>query len=1111
MFNKDTVRLIGKSFKRFFSLLMIVLIGSSFMMGLLSTREIMEKSVDRYNDSYSLQDIQLYSSYGFDGGDLSAIRKQEWVDHVFASRMRDVLSMNADGDVAVTRIEETDRAVNKFELVEGRMPQNSSEVLILNNTLQLGNYKIGDELELYLEDDDVLEIVRCDKVTIVGIVRSPAYMCKTLGTSTLKNLELDIILYTVPAAFNSEYYSTVYLTVKGAGGLDGYGKEYKDLISSAMSDAEVFSKKQSQVLKTKLVDRYTAAIESNEAELESKKMEGQLKLDDAQQKLEDANIQILASQAQLDSLTMVLRQGQDRLAALRSQFSGRYSNVEEEVKKIEDSYGRSFDAVYSEVMSDYGTYTALKSMSDQSGADEINAQIASIESDTASRRGRLDNELYPRRAELQGILSSAESSEAEKAAAATELTFIEQQISEEEDAVALNERLAASLREISEAGKNGSAKSRMDAIDAKYGGSVEKTYRDMTALSRDRVAWETIKSEIDIAQQAVDRVSGEISSLRGQINRGKAQYEAGMREYQKNLLEFNEQIEKAESEIKKAYQDLNELPDATWTVLDRNKHYTSYMYSASSKQMGAIGISLPLMFFLVAGLVCLTTMTRLVDEQRGQIGIFRAMGFSKAAVIGKYVIYALLASGIGCFIGVWAGMAVFPTVIYRTWRLLYDLPGMAIRFPLINAALVFGAFSVLMTAVTARVTSRTLKEMPSQLMRPKSPRVARKVFLEYIPFLWKRLSFTGKITARNIIRYKARFFMTVIGVAGCAGLLVLGWGIKDSIKDVVNIQYGEIMRYQYVVGLENDHDLDGIIGSLESDLGNEEVVPFMRYSTKMYLENGDDVLEAQVVDARQFTDIYALRSKDLSRYLRLGNSGAIVSEKFASNNRIREGDYVTIESRNGIKAEIRVEAICEMYFQHYIYISRDLYEALFDEPVHFNTVAVRSSSGAESIEQELQGHEGWESVVDFTPVIGQFNKMIRALDLIIVVIIATSAALAFVVLVNLTQVNLSERIREIATLKVLGFRQSEVEAYLFKEIFMLTFIGALLGIPTGKLMHSFIMNVINMDMVKFGMIIKPHSYIYAFVITLVFSFIVLLFTRKSIRDIEMVESLKSVE
>ena len=339
MFNKDTVRLIGKSFKRFFSLLMIVLIGSSFMMGLLSTREIMEKSVDRYNDSYSLQDIQLYSSYGFDGGDLSAIRKQEWVDHVFASRMRDVLSMNADGDVAVTRIEETDRAVNKFELVEGRMPQNSSEVLILNNTLQLGNYKIGDELELYLEDDDVLEIVRCDKVTIVGIVRSPAYMCKTLGTSTLKNLELDIILYTVPAAFNSEYYSTVYLTVKGAGGLDGYGKEYKDLISSAMSDAEVFSKKQSQVLKTKLVDRYTAAIESNEAELESKKMEGQLKLDDAQQKLEDANIQILASQAQLDSLTMVLRQGQDRLAALRSQFSGRYSNVEEEVKKSSMPFG----------------------------------------------------------------------------------------------------------------------------------------------------------------------------------------------------------------------------------------------------------------------------------------------------------------------------------------------------------------------------------------------------------------------------------------------------------------------------------------------------------------------------------------------------------------------------------------------------------------------------------------------------------------------------------------------------------------------------------------------------------------------------------------------------
>ena len=1111
MFRKDTVRLIRKSFKRFLSLLLIVLIGSSFMMGLLSTRDIMEKSVDRYNDDYSLQDIQLYSSYGFDGADTSAIRKQEWVDHIFASRMRDVFSISKNGDVAVTRIEETDRAVNKYDIIEGRMPENSSEVLILNNTLQSGLYNIGDELKLYLEDDDVLDIVERDKVTIVGIVRSPAYMCKTLGTSTLKNLELDIILYTVPSAFKSEYYTTVYMTVKGARSLAGFGKEYDELIGSAMNDAAVFSKRQSQALKKKLVEKYTAEIQANEAELESKKAEGQLKLDEAQQKLEDANIQLLANQAQLDSLTMVLRQGQERLEALTSQYTSQYATVEDDVKKIEEQYGKSFDEVYAEVMSDYGTYTALKSMSDQSGAEEINAQIAVIESDTASRRERLNNDLYPRRSELQGIMADPASSEAQKAAAATELTFIEQQISEEEEGIALNDRLAAGLREISEAGKNGSAKSRMDAIDSKYGGSVEQTYRDLTKLSRDRVAWETIKSEMDIAEQAVSRIRGEISSLRTQINRGKKQYEAGLKEYNRNLIEFNEQIEKAENEIKKAYQDLNELPDATWTVLDRDKHYSSYMYSASSKQMGAIGISLPVMFFLVAALVCLTTMTRLVDEQRGQIGIFRAMGFSKAAVIGKYVFYAFLASAIGCSVGVWSGMAMFPTVIYRTWRLLYDLPDMAIRFPVGNALICFGAFTILMTAVTARVTNRCLKEMPSQLMRPKAPGVARKVFLEYIPFLWKKLSFTGKITARNIIRYKARFFMTVIGVAGCAGLLVVGWGIKDSIKDVVNIQFGEIMRYEYVIGLENDHDLDGIIESLESDLGNEEVVPFMKYSTKMYLENREDILEAQIVDARQFTDIYSLRSKDLSRHLRLSNSGAILSEKFASNNKIREGDYVIIESNNGIKAEIRVEAICEMYFQHYIYISKDLYEALFDEPVHYNTIAVRSTSGAENIEKELEGHEGYESVVDFTPVIGQFNTMIRALDLIILVIIITAAALAFVVLVNLTQVNLSERIREIATLKVLGFRQLEVESYLFKEIFMLTFIGALAGLPTGLLMHHFIMNVINMDMVKFGMVIRPHSYLYAFLITLVFSFIVLLMTRKSIRDIEMVESLKSVE
>ena len=353
--------------------------------------------------------------------------------------------------------------------------------------------------------------------------------------------------------------------------------------------------------------------------------------------------------------------------------------------------------------------------------------------------------------------------------------------------------------------------------------------------------------------------------------------------------------------------------------------------------------------------------------------------------------------------------------------------------------------------------------------------------------------------------------MTVIGVAGCTSLLILGWGIKDSIKDVVHIQYGEIMNYDYMVRIENDHSLDDMVSELESDLSNEYVTPYMSYSTRMYLNGEEDVLEAQVMDARKGNDIYQLRGLDHSTPLRISNSGAIVSEKFSINNGLKEGDYVTIESSSGLKAEIKIAAVCEMYFQHYIFISSDLYESVFGEPVHPNTIGIKSSQDMDKLKKDLEDYEGFESVTDFTSVTDQFDTMIKALDLIILVIIITAGALAFVVLINLTQVNISERIREIATLKVLGFRKGEVESYLFKEILILSFIGSLIGMPLGILEHHFIMNVINMDMMMFGMNIKPLSFVYGVGITIVFTLIVLLMTKGSLKKIEMIESLKSVE
>lgn len=1112
MFHKDTFRLIRKTFNRFFSLLMIVLIGSSFMMGLLSSRPIMEQSVDRYNDDRKLQDFQIYSSYGFDDNDIRALRKQDFVEDLFASKMVDVFSENEYGDVLVTRVEEVNRPMNDFQLISGRLPERSDELVIVSNSIGDSSHLLGSKLRLYLDDEDLGEKLVNTEYEIVGMAKTPCYMAKIQGTSNLKNLELDLIVYIPNNNFKAEYYTTVYFTVPEAMDLQSYDDEYHDFIEEKGDEVKIFALNQQDNLKETLLAEYREKIAEGEKELEEKKAEGQAKLDEAKQKLDDAKIQIIAAQTQLDTMRTAISTGTARISALQRQYDNDYAAIDKRIKDVEskDAQGRSFQTIFAETLSDYATYNALKNIKNSQSISPYAENITRIENENAEYRNRLNGDLYPQRNELNEIINSPSATAEEKQIASDQLIEVNRQITELETQITVNELLIENLKDMDDQSGTGNVDELIANLDRKYGGSIESVYISQTSLSQDLLRLEATREEIRIANEAIARINLEIEGAEAEIASGQIEYEAGEKEYREGVILFNEEIEKAEAEIRKAYQDLEELPDAKWMVLDRDSHYSSYMFASNASQMGAIGTYMPILFYLVAALVCMTTMTRLVDEQRGQIGIFRALGFSKWEVTSKYLIYALLASLIGCVLGIVFGMMVFPTVIYQTWRLMYDLPDMMMLFPIENIAICVVAFTGLMLLVTYFVVRKTLNEEPSQLLRPKAPKNARKTFIENITFIWRRLSFTSKITARNLIRYKSRFFMTVIGVAGCTGLLVVGWGIKDSIADVVAIQFGQIYNHDYVINLENDHNIEEINTILENDLNNEYFAGIMTYSSKVYLDDKEKVITMEVLDARSGNDVFNLRETDCKTPLKMNNTGVIVSQKFAKVNGIKAGDQITIESSTGLKAKVKVNEICEMYFQHYIYISNEYYETVFREPVHYNCIAVKTNDG-ETLRQSLEGVEGVESMVDFSTVTKQFNTMIEALNYIILVIIVTAGSLAFVVLINLTQVNISERIREIATLKVLGFRNHEINSYIFKEIMLLSVIGGVIGLPLGVLEHHFIMGVIDMEMIRFGTNIKLMSFIYAYVITIVFTLIVLMFTRKPLRKIEMIESLKSVE
>ena len=341
--------------------------------------------------------------------------------------------------------------------------------------------------------------------------------------------------------------------------------------------------------------------------------------------------------------------------------------------------------------------------------------------------------------------------------------------------------------------------------------------------------------------------------------------------------------------------------------------------------------------------------------------------------------------------------------------------------------------------------------------------------------------------------------------------MVVGFGIKDSVKDVVEIQYGNIFNYDYEIKLENDYHIDSNVENLKEDSNNSIVVPFMSYTSSVSKDGGDlDGINVEVIDAGDALEILNLRKTDKKTILNIKNSGVIVSEKYAKNNNLKKGDIITIEDKNGVKVDVEIYDICEMYFQHYLFMSDDYYETITDSSIHNTSIAIKTND-VDSLDKDINKLEDYSSTSDFLALIDQFETMIKALDFIILVIILAAGSLAFVVLFNLTQVNVSERTREIATLKVLGFRPKEVDSYIFKEIMMLSVIGGIIGMPLGLIEHHFVMNVINMDMVMFGMNISLFSYAISFVITFIFTIIVLLNTKKPLRQIEMVESLKSVE
>lgn len=631
------------------------------------------------------------------------------------------------------------------------------------------------------------------------------------------------------------------------------------------------------------------------------------------------------------------------------------------------------------------------------------------------------------------------------------------------------------------------------------------------------------ESQQTIAQSEADLADGEAQLADGEktLQEAEAELQEGEAEYQEKAAEAEQEIADGEAELAEARQELADLKEPEWYVLGRDESIQTYVeYDQDAQRIDAIGQVFPAIFFLVAALVCLTTMTRMVEENRTQIGTLKALGYGKGAIAGKYIGYAFLASLLGGLIGLVLGQKLLPVVIMEAYGILYNnLP--VVRNPLYAELSIYstGIAVAVTTAATLFACYHELREVPAQLMRPEAPKNGKRVFMERISFLWRRLNFTQKSTVRNLIRYKKRFFMTVLGIGGCMGLLLVGFGLKDSIMAIGERQFEKIRTFSSTITLEEElsaEEKEQVMEAVESD---SQVKQAMWAYEKTVDVGTEDIEKSSYLvvaeDLEEFPDYVTLRDRSSGELYQLENQGVVMTEKLAKLLEISEGDTIWLKDGDKERVQVTVSHIAENYFYHYIYMTQGLYEQLYGETPDYGEIYTINASEEEEFEDELQARymevEGVLSVSFNSGMSGRIADMLKSMDTVIYVLVISAGLLAFIVLYNLNNINISERKRELATLKVLGFYDREVTSYVTRENICLTLIGCIAGVVIGQILHRFVIVTAEIDLMMFGREIKGVSYLYSVLLTLLFSVLVNVFMHFHLKKVDMVESMKSVE
>ncbi|HJJ18317.1 MAG TPA: FtsX-like permease family protein [Clostridiaceae bacterium] len=1007
---KDSIKEIKNTYKRFLSILVMAFLGVGFFAGMRAASPDMVDTIDQYYKESQVYDIKILSTLGLTNDDIDAISEIDEIENTVGTYETEG-KIEIDNKEIITKIMSVEK-LNKPILLQGNLPKTQNECVVEDSFLTANHKSIGDTIEVEAEktkndEGEEVEYLNKNILKIVGTVKSPLYISRDRGTSSLGSGKIDYYIYVPKENIKAnEIYTNIYIKLKNSENYTTSSEKYEEYIAEVKEKIEAIKEEREKARHDKLVDIATRKVKEAEEKLNENKQNAQQQIEEAKQEIENGKNKIEKAEVKLNSSKK----------EADTKFKSAYNQIQMAKKSI------------------FQNETQLNQKEQEAGQQITELEIKKQELQT--QFDTIENNLTQLETQYNQIKDNPNISEEQKQMLENKIQMLKQS--------------KQTIKEGIEQINNGITTGKQEIENAKT--QLQNAKNELTKKEKQYEATKTA-------------TYSSLENAKIEIEKSKTELEKGEKELEEKQEEFKDKIADAESKLIDSREKIANIENPTWYVLDRysNTGYNSFIQDTESIEN--ISKVFPIVFFMVALLISLTSMTRMVEEQRTQIGTLKALGYNKLQIASKYVIYAGLACVIGGVLGMSVGFVLLPQIIWTMYQMMYQMTdNIHISFNIIIGGMGLLLICVCIMGATIYAVLKELVQTPSTLMRPKAPKMGKRVLLEKIPFIWKRLSFSQKVTVRNIFRYKKRFLMTIIGILGCTALIVVGFGVRDSIRCIMPNQFEKVFNYDMQIGLKNgleDEQKQKYIISLQEKTELEKVVEtYMTSNIAKNQENEEDVQIIVPKEPKDLDEVINLTDVKTGEKVQLEENAICLTDKVAELLNVKQGDTITLKDSKDKERQVKISNIVENYVYHYVYMSRITYENLYGENYNTNMLFTKNNNLSEEQETnlatEIMNQSEVASISRNSSIMNLLDDTMKSLNYVVIILIVSAGLLAFVVLYNLSNVNISERIRELATIKVLGFYDKEVYSYVTRETVILTAIGIVLGLIGGYFLNYFI-------------------------------------------------------